>query len=181
MMGGYSRLLDSLCETCVFYCVPRAPGKPRGAQGIRARRPCDQAFRDWLSADVTSVSLPLPSSSSTLSLSQSFSASLCAALLPFSPLSFSFAFPQHPPCWRWCVSGVFRQAGPKRRGQPIPPSPPPIVCLFLGVHSVSPALPLQPLPLGSPPTQHPCAGVWELGPLGWGVEGMKNMLCRGAA
>lgn len=116
---------------CILLCSG-APGKPRGAQGIRAQRPCDQAVRDWLSADVTSVSLPLPSSSS-LSLSQSFSASLCAALLLLSlppSLSFSFAFPQHPPCWRWCVSGVFRQAGPKRRGQPLPRSPPPAFLPF---------------------------------------------------
>lgn len=109
-------LLDSLREMCVFYCVPCAPGEPRGAQGVRTQRPCDQAFRDWLSADVTSVSLPLPSSPPlrpphssslhSLSLSQSFSASLCAALL-LSPLLLLFGLSSASPLLAMvCVGGV---------------------------------------------------------------------------
>lgn len=115
---------ESLCEMCVFDCALHAPGKPRGAQGIRAQRPCDQAFRDWLSADVTSVSLPLPSSSSTLSLSQSFSASLCTALLLFSPSAPPLPFLSIPPAGdgvcRGCsgVQGLRAEDSPFLRHHP---------------------------------------------------------------
>lgn len=156
-------LCESLYNMYVFDCGVSARGKPRGAKGIRGQQPCDHGFRDWFSADVTSASLPLPSSSPlspSHSLPLSASLSLCTALL-FSPLPFLSIPPLRDGVCR-CCSGV-RGLTCTQRG---PPPHPPICCIFLGcLFSLCPP-PLL-LPFSSPPTQPPCAGVWELGPWGW--------------
>lgn len=126
---------DSLCEMCVFCCVPGTPGKPRGAQGIRAQRPCDQAFRDWLSADVTSVSLPLPSSSSSHSPSLSLPVILCLALCcsaPFPSSPSPSPFLSIPPAGDGVCRGCSSKQGLRGEDSPFLRHHPPVFCLFFG-------------------------------------------------
>lgn len=110
---------DSLCKMCVYLTVVRS---------LQASQEALKASGD--SSHVTAVSgiglvqmwhqrashsLPPPLSlpvTLCLSLSHSLPLSVPLCFLFFFFFPSSFAFPQHPPSWRWCVSVLLRRPGP---------------------------------------------------------------------
>lgn len=174
------RYCVTACVTCVYFTVflalqaNREVLKASGHSGHVTRLSGIGSVQMW--HQWASHSLPPP----PLSLSPSHSLPRSVLLCSFPPLSFSFAVPQHPPCWRWCVSGVFRQAGPKRRGQLLPPSPTPGFLPFFGcpfaVSCSSTAVAASRL---SPYPASLCGCLWA-GPSGVGGGGNKEHASPGS-